>query len=119
MEPTFNTCSAHSLLTKYMNKPFEEYEWFGIVMDESELKSRFVIYGFLIGQLDADKYFNLYKSCFTDDFKEAINAVIENGLVERKENNQYILTRKGRTYTDLICMQFWSENVKKLYKESR
>lgn len=119
MESTFNTCAAYGLLQSYMDKPFEEYEWFGVAMDESELKSRFAIYSFLLDRLDTDKYFDQFKSCFADDFKEAIEVVTENGLVERTKDNKYTLTRKGRTYADLVCMQFWSENVKKLYKENR
>ncbi len=119
LEPTFNMCAAYSLLQDYMEKTYEEYEWFGIEMDEYELKSRFAIYGFLTNQLDADDYFVKFKSHFSDDFKEEIEIVIENGLVERIDENQYVLTRKGRTYTDLVCMQFWSKKVRELYKESR
>jgi oxygen-independent coproporphyrinogen-3 oxidase len=119
LEPTFNTCASYSLLQNYMKKSFEEYEWFGIKIDEYEQRSRFAIYGFLMNQLNIEQYNKKFNSCFEDDFKEAIESVTENGLVEKVSANQYILTRKGRTYTDLVCMQFWSKNVKNLYNENR
>ena len=121
LESQFNmkTTNRIELLDHFLKTPFDEYIWYGIKIDEVEQKCRYVIYSFLVKQLEGQKYYDLFGTKFTDDFEEEIKAVIDNGLINQTSDDLFEITKKGRTYTDLLCMQFWSDKVKQIYDAKR
>lgn len=116
LENRFNIAQRKQLLDSYINTDFEKMDWYGVVIDVDELKSRFAIYGLFMGHVDMKKYEKLFNSSFMEDFKENIEAILNLELAV-KSDNEILLTPKGRIYTDNICQLFWSEKVKKIYKE--
>lgn len=117
VEERFNPKNRKQLLDEYMSKDFKDMKYFGIHMNEQERKSRFAIYGIFVGMLDMKKYKNLFGSDFYDDFKEQMEAVLELDLMKKNNQEQLMLTKEGRVYTDLICTQFWSNAVVEKYKK--
>lgn len=117
VEHRFNPNKRKSLLDEFLTKDFREMHYYGFQMNELERKSRFAIYGLFIGRVEMKKYKELFGSSFEEDFEEQVEAILELELVKRTENDELILTKEGRVYTDLICGQFWSEEVKRKFKE--
>lgn len=118
IESSFDSKNRMKMLNDYINKDFEEHEWFGVNIDENERKSRFGVYGFFMGIVDLNKYRVLFNSEFEEDFKESLDALYFNKLIE-KDGEIIKINDEGRVYTDLICTRFWSDNNKKLYGEIR
>ena len=110
-------CTAKKSIDDYINKKFEELQWFGVEINKNETKRRYVIYSFFLGGLDAEEYNNKFGSSVYDEYSNEINALVENELIDMSENrSKIVLTKKGRKYTDIICMLFWSDDIKSLYK---
>ncbi len=116
VEERFNPKNRKQLLDEYMTRDFQDMKYFGLHMNEQERKCRFAIYGSFVGTLDMKKYNSLFGSDFCEDFKEQVGAVLKLGLMKKNEQEQLVLTKEGRVYTDLICTQFWSEAVVEKYK---
>lgn len=114
LEKKFNINNRKKLLNEYINYEFNDMNWYGIQIDKDEHKSRFAIYGFLINNIDLIRYKKLFNSNFEDDFKYELEALFILKLA-KKNGNLIVLTEKGRVYTDIICMQFWSNKIKDLY----
>ena len=115
VEDRFNPAKRKTLLDEYLQKDFREMTYFGIHMNEMERKCRFAIYGIFIGCVDMKKYYGDFGSSFKSDFSEQVEALLNLGFVTETEDDKLLLTKEGRVYTDLICVQFWSEDVKKVY----
>ncbi|WP_162300649.1 radical SAM protein [Anaerosacchariphilus polymeriproducens] len=118
VEERFNPTMRKSLLDEYISKDFRNLKYYGIHMNEQERKCRFAIYGIFIGCVDMNKYFKQFKSSFKTDFAVHVEAILNLGYVRETQNNELIITKEGRVYTDLICTQFWSDKVKELYKNT-
>ncbi len=118
VEQSFDSKNRMKMLDDYIEKDFEDFEWFGVTIDELERKSRYGVYGFFMGTVDLDKYNKLFNSDFEEDFKDALDALYFNNLII-KEGNTIKLNYEGRVYTDLVCTRFWSSKNKELYEMER
>lgn len=116
LEPEFNTKKKTELLYNYMNIPFKNQTWYAVVINEEELKIRYIIYNFLLGILKKNDYKKKFNKDILNEFPTEIEALLENNLIE-EINNEYKMTEKGITYTDLVCSLFWSKNITNLKGE--
>ena len=68
-----------------------------------------------MGIIDLEKYRIQFKSELIKDFTDVVEALINLNLAYIDEDKIYI-TKEGTVYTDIICQQFISENVKRKMK---
>lgn len=113
-EYTKNSLTARKYIDEYIEKDYKDLQFCGFEMNEDENKRRTVIYAFFMGKLDPKIYFDKYGTDIWQDFHVELNALLQNDLIEIKDNEVY-LTRKGRKYTDLVGFIFWSEDVASMY----
>lgn len=115
MEHRFKQKNRAQLLEQYMNNDFRNLDYYGVRMNDTERKSRFAIYGVFMGIIDLEKYRIQFKSELIKDFTDVVEALINLNLAYIDEDKIYI-TKEGTVYTDIICQQFISENVKRKMK---
>ncbi|HCE2475714.1 TPA: radical SAM protein [Vibrio parahaemolyticus] len=109
---------ANKLIDDYISKPFEDLDWEGFVMNNDENKRRHVIYAWFMGVLDNDIYQQTFGSDFKEDFESEYQALINLDLVQC-EGCLIKLNKKGRKYTDLIGVMFWSDKIEHMFNEDR
>lgn len=110
-----NTNNAFSLINNYMETDYCDFKWYGTLISDEDKKSRFLMFALLLGRLKSEEYEAKFGISLRSDFEDHINVLLENHLIEMENNSDYTLTKKGRRYTDLVCMQFLTENAYNIY----
>lgn len=120
--PTTHYCISYKVedslikeeILAYLNADFSNIEYDGFQFNLDELKRKFVMLSMLDPCIDEIQYKNEFKSDLTEDFKDELNALIKVHLLE-KNNTKYLLTHKGRKYSDIAANIFVSPTVQELY----
>ncbi|EGQ9293874.1 radical SAM protein [Vibrio vulnificus] len=109
---------SNRLIDEYIEKDFKDLQWTGFYMNEDEIKRRSIIYAFFMGTLDFNTYQEKFGTEFKTDFPDEYEALLDNALVV-ESSSVLTLNEKGRKYTDLIGVMFWSASISAMFNARR
>ena len=120
----YNEGAANKKLSKYKKKiennqiPIQDI----YKLDIQESIAKMVSVAFYFGFIDLEAFKKRFNISFTEHFKDEINFVLSEGLMEFKDNRIY-LTNRGSDYINGIIPLFYSKQSKKelikLYEKSK
>ncbi|MBN2694108.1 NUDIX domain-containing protein [bacterium] len=121
---SYNDGAASKQLSKYREKienglfPIQDI----YALDEAESIAKMISVAFYFGFVDLDAFQKRFKISFLEHFKNEIEYLIENRLMEIKDNRVY-LTSRGSDYINGVIPLFYSDRSKKelleLYEKSK
>ena len=103
------------VIDTYLEGDFEHDKYEGFVFDEDERKRKYVILHLLDPGLNKNSYRELFDEPVESIFSNELLALGECSMLEDDSECMY-LTKKGRTYADIVVNVLQSENVAGLYK---
>ncbi len=107
--------NGKSTIDEYVQNEPQNYKYDGFEMNLDENKRRSIIYSFFVGELVLENYISKYGTSPLNDFGSELSAMKDNKLIE-VDKDKINLTKKGRKYTDLIGVSFWSNDISKQFR---
>ncbi len=113
----YNSGAANKKLNVYKEKiekgllPIQDI----YALDQEEVIAKMISVAFYFGFIDLDAFYKRFKLSFIDYFKEEVEFVISEGLMELKGQRLY-LTSRGSDYINGIIPLFYSKRSKKELK---
>lgn len=104
-----------AVIDEYMKSNINEVKFDGFVFDEDELKRKYVSLTLLDPGINTVDYTEKFGTSVLEDFENEFDALFENSLISQNDDN-IILTKKGRKYCDIAVSIFESNRVTELYK---
>ncbi len=121
---SYNDGAASKQLFKYKEKiennifPIQDI----YALDEGETIAKMISVAFYFGFVDLDAFQKRFNVSFLEHFKNEVDYLVENSLMEIKENRIY-LTSRGSDYINGVIPLFYSDRSKKelleLYEKSK
>jgi len=114
----YNAGAASKKLTQYKkdiennNFPIQDI----YALNKQETIAKMVSVAFYFGFIDLKAFENRFKTSFLEYFKDEVDFVLQNNLMEIK-NGRIYLTNRGADYINGVIPLFFSENSKKELSE--
>lgn len=105
---------TRQIINQFVGMDFHEHSEFEAFMfDDDELRRKFVIYGLLGHELNADSYRQKFQEPIEEYFGTEIEVLLALNLIARK-GDVYVFTDYGKRYSDIVVQVFYSEKVRQL-----